>query len=360
MRNEIWPGTGGGAGAAGCRDGSRVPLAARIAWQFDQLGNDQAPLSVTASVAAAAGIVVAPFQSAAGPGLVALPADNPGEVRPLWIHRTSAAVRDSPAIAGGRVFAVSCETGDAPCRLHALDLARGDELWSLPLQAADAALTAGEDCVFVQEAPGRLSCLDLDGRRRWTAQVGTLRQELDASTRILIAVTENPPALLAIDAPSGQSLWTCPLPCPATTPPAVRGKSICFADATGIQFRSLIDGRDLGRVEEDVSGPLYVGPGRYAFISRGGELVLGDPSGGRVVARVSGAVPATNPLVAFNAVLFCTPTGIQAVDLQGRGGRPYADLGPATITAPPVLYAGRVYLGLAGRGLVCLAGDEVP
>jgi outer membrane protein assembly factor BamB len=228
------------------------------------------------------------------------------------------------------------------------------------LPAPNAALTASEDGVFVQEAPGRLSCLDLDGRRQWTSQVGSLRQELDASTQILVAVTENPPALMAIDAASGQSLWTCPLSCPATTPPAVRGQSICFADATGVQFRSLVDGRDLGRVAEDVSGPLYVGPGRYAFISRSGELVLGDPSDGRVVARVSGAVSSTNPLVAFNAVLFCTPTGIHAVDLQGREVRPYADLGPTTITAPPVLHAGRIYLGLAGRGLVCLAGDEVP
>lgn len=373
---EVWPGEGGGAGAAGCRDGSRVPLAARVRWQFDRLSQATSPLEVTASVAVAAGIVLVPFQAGTETGLAALPCEigtgsdpgrtvpvpfsRPRTVRPLWKHTTSAAVCSSPAVAGGRVFAVSAGAGDSPRRLLALDLATGNERWGRALQAREAALTAAGDRLFVQDVPGHLSCLDLDGNPLWTADLGSLRHGPDASTSVLIVAAETPPALIAIDAPTGQVLWTRPLLRPATTPPAVRGRRVYFADESGIQVRSLIDGADLGQIDGDVSGPLYVAPDRYVFISRGGELVLGDPTSRRVTVRLVGAVPATSPLVGFNGVLFCTPSAIRAADLQGREVRSFVAFTPARITAAPVLHAGRVYVGIAGRGLVCVAGDEAP
>jgi hypothetical protein len=269
-----------------------------------------------------------------------------------------AVVNDSPAIAGGRALAVSGKAGDPTRRLHALDLATGNELWNLTLQARDAALTAAGDRVFVQDSPGRLSCLGLDGSVLWTSDAGLLRHGPDASTSLLVLAVEAPPSLVAIDAPSGQTLWTCPLPRPAMTPPAVRGRKIYFADGAGIQVRSLIDGSDLGQIQGDVSGPLYVAPDRYAFIGLGGELVLGDPASGAVMSRLPGAAPGTNPLVGFNAVLFRAPSAIMAAGLQGGEVLPWSQLGPGTITVMPVLVAGRVYLGMAGRGLVCLAGDD--
>jgi outer membrane protein assembly factor BamB len=258
------------------------------------------------------------------------------------------------------VFAVSATSSDCWQYFQALDLATGEPCWSLTLGARDPALTAARDCVFVQTAPGRLSCLDLDGYALWKLDLGTLRHGPDASTAVLVAAVETPPALVAIDAPSGQVLWRRELRRPAKTPPAVRGRRVYFADESGIQVRSLIDGAEIGQMEADVSGPLYVAPDRFAFVSRSGELVLGDPAGGRETCRLAGAVPATNPLVGFNGVLFCTPSAIRAADLQGREVRSFVDVGPARITAAPVLHAGRVYIGIAGRGLVCVAGDEEP
>lgn len=372
---EVWPGAEGGAGAAGCRDGSRIGPSARVRWQFDRLNEAAGPLEVTASVAVAAGMVIVPFQAGNETGLAALSHENGTgsehrrsasvpfsrpEVRPLWVHRTPATVNDSPAISGGRVFVVSGEAGGSTRQLYVLDLATGQQRSTRPLQTHDAVLTAATERVFLQDSPGRLRCLDLDGNALWTSDLGLLRRGLDASTPLLVAAVERPPALIAIDAPTGQALWRVPLDRPAATAPAVRGVRIFFADASGIQVRSLIDGRDSGPIAGDVSGPLYVAPDRYAFVSRGGELVLGDPTSGSVTARLAGAALATNPLVGFNGVLFCTPNGIRAADLQGREVRPWADFGLGRITAMPVLHANRVYLGIAGRGLVCLAGDEAP
>ncbi len=116
----------------------------------------------------------------------------------------------------------------------------------------------------------------------------------------------------------------------------------------------------MAQIEGVVSGPLYVAPDRYAFINGGGELVLGDPTSGSVLARLPGAVPGANPLVGFNGVLFCASNAILAADLQGRNVRTFVELDLTKITAKPVLHASRVYLGIAGRGLVCLAGDDAP
>ena len=104
--DEIWPGEGGGAGAAGCRDGSRIPLAARVRWQFDRLPEAASPLEITASVAAAAGTIVVPFQAATKTGLVALSVSDRGDVRQRWSRSTPAVLTDSPAVVGGRLLAV--------------------------------------------------------------------------------------------------------------------------------------------------------------------------------------------------------------------------------------------------------------
>ncbi len=359
--DDRWPGAGGGAGAAGCRDGSLIPPQGRVRWQFDRLAPDAARLEVTAGVAIAAGTLVVPFRAEADAGLLALAMDEAKEPRPRWVHAFPAgAATESPAIAGGRVFAVTGAPGASPGRLLALDLATGRGLWTRALSAPNAALTVSAERVLVQESPGRLASIDLDGHREWTSEIGHRAHGLDASTSILVAAVQTPPSLVAIDAPSGRTLWTCRLPQPAITPPAVRGVRICLADASGVHVRSLLDGQALAQAEVAVSGPLYAAPDRFALISDQGTLVLGDSASGLVLARVPGAVPGTSPLVGFNGVLFCGREAIRAADLQGRNVRTWAELELTRVTAQPVLHAGRVYVGLAGRGLVCLAGDDVP
>ncbi len=357
--DELWPGEGGGAGAAGSRDDSSIPREAQVRWQFDRLAPDASPLAVTAGVAIADATIVVPFQAGAEGGLVALAAGDVAQVRPLWVHPLPAGVRDSPAISGGRVFAVTADVGGSPRHLLALDLTTGKELWRRAWQVSETSLTASGDRLLVQESPGRLRGLDLDGSVLWTAEIGPLRHGVDASTSLLVAAVERPPALVAIDAVSGRLLWTSSLPRPAATPPAVCGKRIYFADAAGVQIHSLIDGQPLAQLEGVVSGPLSVAPDRIAFISGGGELVLGDPSGCEL-ARLSGATPGLNPLIGFNGVLFSAANAIMAADLPGRTVRTFAELGHVQITAQPVLHAGRVYVGLAGRGLVCLTGGDEP
>jgi hypothetical protein len=65
-------------------------------------------------------------------------------------------------------------------------------------------------------------------------------------------------------------------------------------------------------------------------------------------------------LVAGNAVLWPGRQAIHAADRQGRNVREFFSWEAETITAAPILHAGRIYLGVAGRGLVCLGSSGGP
>ena len=107
-------------------------------------------------------------------------------------------------------------------------------------------------------------------------------------------------------------------------------------------------------------GPLYVDRDRFAYVDAAGKLVLGDAATGAIFARLADATCGGQPLVAGNAVLWRGPQAILAADLQGLNVREFFPLSTEAITAAPILHAGRIYLGIAGRGLVCLGNRGGP
>ncbi len=371
----LWPGELGGPGVAGCRDGSGVPQKAEVIWEWLRLADSDCLVSITASAAAAADAIVVSFAAGAEFGLACLETSH-DEPKLRWSQRVSHALTSSPVIAGGKVVTVTGPGDGGERQISAFDLQAGTPLWRVPIDGSQAALpSATTDRVFVQEAEDTLSCRTLDGRLIWTQNVGRMAHEVDVSGDLLIAAISSPPTLLALDAPTGRRLWSCPLDQPATTAPAARGNRICFADPTGVQARSLFDGRRLWQCLGAASGPLYVDRDRFAFVDAAGEIMLGEAATGAQLAFISVHQRLVqghesrdessesrvqtwgHPLVAGNAVLWPGPSAILAADLQGRNVREFFPLATDAITAAPLLHAGRIYLGMAGRGLVCL-GDR--
>jgi outer membrane protein assembly factor BamB len=369
----LWPGEFGGPGVTGCRDGSRVPQKAEVIWEWSQLADS--PVSITASASAAADAIVVPLAAGTEFGLACLETGH-DEPKLRWSQRILHALASAPVIAGGKVIAVTGPIDGGARQMSAFDLQAGTLLWMVSINGVHAALpSATTDRVFVQESEDTLSGRTLDGRLIWTQNVGRMAHEVDVSGDLLVAAISSPPTLLALDAPTGRRLWSCPLDQPAATAPAVRGNRIYFADPTGVQARSLLDGRRLWHCSGGASGLLYVDRDRFAFLDAAGKLMLGDAATGSQLALISvhqrlvqgqessDKSPASrvqawdHPLVAGNAVLWPGPQAILAADLQGRNVREFFPLETDAITAAPLLHAGRIYLGIAGRGLVCL-GDR--
>jgi outer membrane protein assembly factor BamB len=361
-RPAIWPAPWGGAGRAGCRDGSHVPPEAAVLWEWSRLRETGMPVTVTAPAAAAGDAVVAGFAAVGNEfGLACLAADG-SRPQVRWTRRVPRPIGSSPVIAGGAVAVISGSAGDAERQMLVFDLGSGTSLWSLPLETTgDTVCSATPERLFVQESDDTLSCRTLDGQLVWRQAVGRLSHAADVSDDLLVAATASPPALLALDAVTGRRLWTCSLDRLATTAPAVRGSRIYFADRAGVQARSLLDGRGIWQSAGEVSGPLYVDRERFAYVSSAGELVLGAADTGAELSRLSTeATGGSNPLVAGNAVLWQGLRTMLAADLSGRNVRPFAVWEAGEPTAAAILHAGRVYLGIAGRGLVCLGGDGEP
>jgi len=111
---------------------------------------------------------------------------------------------------------------------------------------------------------------------------------------------------------------------------------------------------------DDGIGGLYVDPDKYVYVNANGHLVTGSPDDGSVLARTVGAVAGLNPLVGQDDIVFVGTAGLSRVPLRREAGTAVEQLGlldANRINTPLVLHDGRIYVGVAGRGLVCVGGD---
>ena len=246
----LWPGRLGGPGVGGNVDGSPLPGRGALDWQYPaEPRGETADAYVTAPVAAAGAHILVPV--AAGPqrGLVCLPAGAGAEKTPAarWFYGTTKSVRQSPAVIGDAVLLVEGERGDSPRFLRCIGLANRRRRWTAPV-AADVSgrFIVTAEHILIQDQPGALTCFDTSGVRLWSQPIGVIEQAVAATGAIVVAALTDPPALAALDQPSGQSLWRVGLDGPPTTSPAVHRSVLYVGTAGGLEARSLVDGRLLG------------------------------------------------------------------------------------------------------------------
>jgi outer membrane protein assembly factor BamB len=125
--------------------------------------------------------------------------------------------------------------------------------------------------------------------------------------------------LVARDQPTGRELWR--LPANATSAATVVGDRFYVGTATAIECRSVLDGRLLWSA--DAASP--VGP----------------------------------PLVSRGRLLYATAESLMLMDLETRETRPWMDISwLGKPCGPMTLKDSRVYLPVAGWGIVCLGGAK--
>jgi outer membrane protein assembly factor BamB len=363
-----WAGPLGGPGRPGSLDLSPLPKRGALIWRYtgDSSGDADAPAAaVTAPAACLGDRLFVPVADGPKKGLVCLKHDPSGRLpaAELWSFETALGVRLSPAATiaeagAGEDLAIIVEgaAGQEGRRLFALDAATGSVRWSAPVAAeASGCFLLADDGVFIQDQPGALANLDLDGSFRWRAPVGTLAGPVDLEGLIVVAATIAPPALRAMDRLGGATLWEVPLPAAPTTGPVVARKMIYVGTAAGVEARRLVDGAPVWQAEGGAaSTALVLGRERIAYVSAAGDVVLVDRAGGEGRATVGGAIAGVPPIMVRDTVLYAADGAVMACTPAGGTPERWMDiswLGP--VSSPMIAAEGRVYFGAQGRGLIC-------
>ena len=360
----VWPGYLGGPGAAGCRDGSSLPRDASVLWELrGPTGDGESTVGITAPVAATADCVLTSVADDGRFGMACLDVSESAKEDPhvRWFVDTPNAITQSPAIAGERAFIVDGPVGSLNRNLHCIDMSSGRVLWRRAVEPpASGVLTADHAGIFVQDDLDALSHISVKNENLWTIRLGVVTRCVHTGPNILVAAVDAPPSLVAIDHPSGRLLWRVPLDAAPTTAPVVHNDRILLGTDSGLESRSLVDGHRLWHTANDGISSLYVDPDKYVCVNTNGHLVVGRPDDGSVFARTAGAVAHLNPLVGQNDIVFVGTAGLSRVPLRREAGAAVEHLGllnGARITTPLVLHDRRLYVGVAGRGLVCVGGD---
>jgi len=361
----IWPGALGGAGEAGCVDGSAIPSGGEVAWRFPPQGDDRR-LDVTAPPALLDGRLLAPCVDDTGAGVVALATDpDPSTRRWLWRFSTRNTVHRSAAAVGDRVVVVDGRRGDAQRRLASVDLDTGKALWSVEVDSdASGAFVVTLDSIICETSPGLLRCLDPGGGARWTKDVGRLDVEPTVTDSMLLLATREPGALVALDRDTGIELWSAPLTDAVEGRPVVVAARVLVGTSRGLESRSLLDGRLVDGWTAG-GGPVTADLARVAksivFVDADGRLVRVATRSGATVVRDLEGLAASTPLAGRDSVLLSAQHGLVRLVVDRADADPelWASVEETgRLSTPPVLADSRVYVGVAGRGIVCLRASE--
>jgi outer membrane protein assembly factor BamB len=235
---------------------------------------------------------------------------NPGNGAVLWTKTMNGPIRSSPTAAGGKVYFVSADS-----KLHSLDGADGNELWTargLPQQAAllsNVSPAVGGGIVVASFPAGDLTAYSLgSGKTVWTDSLSRTTDNTASGIladparpvidRGMVFAVSHGGKMIAAAENSGERLWTRNVA--STQMPWVAGDTVYVVDVTG---RLLAFTRSGGKVRWVAelpqstrwSGPVLAG-GKVWLISAQGLLVGVSARTGEIVSRVD-----------LNTKVFVTP-----------------------------------------------------
>ena len=333
--------------------------------------------------------MVVPISTEKKTGLACLPRNAAAGAapQPRWYFETGGTISQAPVVLDNLVLATVSYSKDTG-RLLCLERDSGKLAWEWPI-AASGVLTVTPPQrrlqILVQDKKVHLTSLDQNGKVQWSVPIGELGRQPEigrhvhlypmAAANIIVVATwaaaaelglEGKPALLALDRGTGTVLWKVPLPAAPHTSPYLASKTIYLGTPTGLEARSLLDGRLLPGWDCQAGPPsaeFAVGEKSIVYVNKAGEVVFVNRDDGVVKDRVEGALPGFPPLVSRETAMVVTPQGLSLASFrQGDGQlilRPWLNttaLGPTA--APLVLSDSRLYLPTLNMGLVCIGGKK--
>ncbi len=354
---EVWAGSLGGPGRSG--DRQPEPLARRGArlWSFPKTDGESPP-RIVGPVARLGDALLVPMADGPGRGLVCLVHDPEGRESPpvRWHFETPLGVHLSGAAGEDVVLLVDGVDGEEGRHLYCIDLASGEERWRAEVAAAASGrFILCDDAVYIQDRPGEVARFGVGGDFDWRRPVGSISGTPVCRESILVAAVEDPPSLVAMDAPTGATLWEIRLDAMPTTAPVVRDKLLLVGTSRGVEARHVVNGALAWSSEAGGAGhALTMDRERVAYVTPGGEVVVLDPAGGEVRRRIPGALPLVPPLLVRGTVLYAAQGALMAWPSGASRPRGWMDTSwLGEMTSAMVAVGGRVYFATDRRGLVC-------
>ncbi|MBL8799575.1 MAG: PQQ-binding-like beta-propeller repeat protein [Planctomycetia bacterium] len=361
----FWAGHLGGPGKSGWTEGSLVAPRGVFAWRYPAAKEDaseqgaapEAPVIHTPLAYLDRDIFVG-LNYANRPGLACLTLAVPLAAEPVlrWFQPMANPVYLSAAATEDVAFCVDGKPGDDGRQLHGLDPRTGKVRWQRPVDsAASGQLLLTTTTLFVADRAEGLSCFTAAGERVWSMPVGSTNSVPLLLGDILVVATAEPPALAALDAPTGAELWRTRLSAKPETGPVAAGDSrIWVGTAEGVSAFDLVGGQHVVEIKCGAMRGCLVADGlRLVGVAETREIVLIDPAQGKELQRIPGARADLPPVLAGDVLLYADQRSIQRFDLATRQATRWMDVAwlggvtaPMTVRDAHVLFATK-------RGLVC-------
>jgi outer membrane protein assembly factor BamB len=267
-----------------------------------------------------------------------------------------------PIIAQGKVFVTVRNPSDYGTKLHALDAATGNAVWSVPLSGtyywSNAAYDDGR--LFVVNYDGLLKAFDAaTGAALWSRQLPgqyAFSSPPTASRGIVyLGGAGSGGTLYAVDALTGVVIWTQPVANGDQSSPALSDDGVFVSYPGQVYKFDRWTGEPLWHVDKHISGgggatAVYAQERLFVRDRTGGAQGIYDAATG---APLGGLAASAAPAISGNIALFTVFTNgtgsLQAISVTS-GAPLWSFTGDGSLTSAPIVVNGQVYVGSsAGR-----------
>jgi len=363
-QRPIWAGPGGGPGQSGWTDGSAIPDKASLGWSFaPRIGRTKA--TIQSPPAYLDGVI---YAGAAAEGKFALAAmaieRNASELsapKVKWLAPADNSITISPAATDEAVLFVDGQAGDTGRALRCLDPDTGETVWRRPVSAeASGRFLITFDKVFIADKTDGMSCLDLSGGNElWSNRLGPVVGLPCLDGDLLFVLQGSPAKLVAIDAPTGEVLWSGRVADSPSAGPVFLAGRLWLGAESGADSYSPISGERTGGFQsaEGINGLIRSGS-NVALITDGGNAIVTAIAESGALTEPGVRVDSVRTAVlAGGVLLYCDGTSIRRVDVATgraslvRKGYPKYE---GKIVTPMIVVNSHILYATDKKGLVCL------
>lgn len=278
-----------------------------------------------------------------------------------WFQPSSNPVTMAPAATADQVYFVDGSAAMTGRRLSCLSATNGSLLWQLPVAAgASGGFVISPSEVFIVDRPDGLSCYRArDGAPLWGKQGGEVVGAPAQRGQLLFYARRSPAALLAVDAPTGLTLWERELEDEPLTGPLALDTGVWVGGRKGLTQCDPVSGAAIGHVAGGpVEMPLVANGGLVAGVTATGDILLAHATcATNAPVTVKAALAGMPPLLGENAMVYFSDTALVRFDL-GTGEnivlQKIYEKWDGKVTSPAIALDAHILYATQERGLICL------